>query len=71
MNPLKQEVSQQSIQQVLPVSVLAGSIAGIPINTVILWLTLLYLIIQIAVIIPKARDALRHWRRGGSDACKR
>lgn len=70
MNQLKQELSQQAGAQLLPASVLAGTIAGIPINTVILWLTLLYLVIQILVIIPKAREAIRELRKRKGGGCE-
>ena len=69
MNSLKQELVQGTGAQALPATVIAGTVMGIPINTVILWLTLLYLIIQILVIIPKARAAVWEWKRGKRDKC--
>lgn len=70
MSSLKQDLAQSGGAQALPASVVAGTIMGMPINTVILWLTLLYLIIQILVIMPKARTALREWKRGKHDKCE-
>lgn len=69
MNQLKQELVHGAGAQALPASVLAGTIMGVPINTVILWLTLVYLVIQILVIIPKVRAAIWEWKRG-KDGCK-
>lgn len=64
MPELRQEVAKQSLGQILPVSVLTGTIAGIPISSVVLWLTLVYLIAQIVVILPKAWTAIKSFKRG-------
>lgn len=64
MPELRQEVTKQALGQVLPVSVLTGTIAGIPISSIVLWLTLVYLIAQIVVILPKAWTAIKSFKRG-------
>ena len=64
MPELRQEVSKQALGQVLPVSVLTGTIAGIPVSSIVLWLTLVYLIAQIVVILPKAWKAIKSFKRG-------
>lgn len=64
MPELRQEVSKQALGQILPVSVLTGTIAGIPISSIVLWLTLVYLIAQIVVILPKAWLAIKSFKRG-------
>lgn len=69
MSDLKQEVAQQATGQLFPVSVVAGSILGIPISSVVMWLTLVYLLFQIAVILPKVKGAIRKLR-GKDEQCK-
>lgn len=64
MPELRQEVSKQALGQVLPVSVLTGTIAGMPVSSIVLWLTLVYLIAQIVVILPKAWTAIKSFKRG-------
>lgn len=66
---LQTEVVKQSTAQALPVSVVAGTIMGVQINTLILWLTLIYLIFQIVVIVPKAKDAVRDLRGKKKESC--
>ena len=64
MPELRQEVTKQALGQVLPVSVLTGTIAGMPVSSIVLWLTLVYLIAQIVVILPKAWTAIKSFKRG-------
>ena len=59
---LNREVAQQGIFQVPPATVLVGKFAGWDINDVILYATLLYILVQLVVIYPKLRAAVRDIR---------
>lgn len=68
MLELNREVAQQGMFQIPPVAVLTGSLAGVQIDDVILYATLLYIVVQLIVIYPKFRGAIRDiknktWKR--------
>lgn len=59
---LKEETAAAVAKAALPVSVTSGLIFGVSISDAIQWVTLIFLILQIGLLIPKYLDMFRKKR---------
>lgn len=56
MSTSKHEIAAEAIKATPPVTVAGATVAGVPVNEMILWATLLYLVLQIGFLL------YRWWR---------
>lgn len=58
----KLDISTEAAKSALPVGVTGATMFGVPLDTWVLFLTLLYLLLQIVVILPKVWYTVRNRR---------
>lgn len=62
---LKEEtISTAAAKSALPVGVSGGLLFGMPISEVVQWITLIFLVAQIGLIVPKYWAVIKKWRDG-------
>ena len=66
------EVGREAANSSVPVGVVtANTLFGIPIGDVVLWGTLLYVVLQVLVILPKVPTALRELFNRRKSGCRK
>jgi hypothetical protein len=58
MTSTKHEIAAEAVKAAPPITVAGATVAGVPVNELILWATLLYLVLQIVFLL------YRWWRLG-------
>ena len=58
MTTTKHEIASEAVKAAPPITVAGATVAGVAVNDLILWATLLYLVLQIGFLI------YRWWRVG-------
>lgn len=62
MSTTKHEIAAEAVKAAPPITVAGATVAGVPVNDLILWATLLYLVLQIGFLV------YRWWRlHNGND----
>lgn len=64
------QIQQETAVSAFPVGVVtANQVFGVPINDLVLWATLIYVLFQIAVILPKVIDTVKSKFKPKKDDC--